>query len=351
MFFLFILVILTILGIAIYTSRIGVEIENLQIDTQKPKGQKINKESRIYIYLLIFNKIKLYKKDIRNMDKQNIKFQNKDIDIKFFKDRDIKIDYKQLLEKIDIYFEKIDLNLQLSTEDAALTAILTGIISASFGIILKKPKYEVIPIFSNKNFLKIKLDCIFSVHLMQYIYKLMSNKIKDLGKENLNKKGKSGITIIPISRVCFGFAAGGSEFSGETLKEYNKKDKDEEIEYKLPFGGGAGAGISIHPVAFLVIEGNNVKLMSVDHESCIDKLLDYVPDLIQKMNDMFNKNLKQKEVRTNKIINEMRNRNSYTTTNKPKSEEVRGQEQKVADNEKMAMNNEEDRFAEADGEI
>lgn len=164
-------------------------------------------------------------------------------------------------------------------------------------------------------------------------------------------ESKSGITIIPISRVCFGFAAGGSEFSGETLKEYNKKDKDEEIEYKLPFGGGAGAGISIHPVAFLVVEGNNVKLMSVDHESCIDKLLDYVPDLIQKMNDMFNKNLKQKEVRTNKIINEMRSRNSYTTTNKSKSEEVRGQEQKVADNEKIAMNNEEDRFAEADGEI
>ena len=164
-------------------------------------------------------------------------------------------------------------------------------------------------------------------------------------------ESKNGITIIPISRVCFGFAAGGSEFSGETLKEYNKKDKDEEIEYKLPFGGGAGAGISIHPVAFLVVEGNNVKLMSVDHESCIDKLLDYVPDLIQKMNDMFNKNLKQKEVRTNKIINEMRSRNSYTTTNKSKSEEVRGQEQKVADNEKMAMNNEEDRFAEADGEI
>lgn len=164
-------------------------------------------------------------------------------------------------------------------------------------------------------------------------------------------ESKNGITIIPISKVCFGFAAGGSEFSGETLKEYNKKDKDEEIEYKLPFGGGAGAGISIHPVAFLVVEGNNVKLMSVDHESCIDKLLDYVPDLIQKMNDMFNKNLKQKEVRTNKIINEMRNRNSYTTTNKLKSEEVKGQEQKVADNEKIAMNNEEDIFAEADGEI
>lgn len=105
----------------------------------------------------------------------------------------------------------------------------------------------------------------------------------------------TGITIIPISKVCFGFAAGGSEFSGETIKEYNKKDKDEEIEYKLPFGGGAGAGVTIHPVAFLVVQQDNVKLMPVDHDSCVDRLLDYVPDLIQKMNDMFNKSIQQKE--------------------------------------------------------
>lgn len=161
---------------------------------------------------------------------------------------------------------------------------------------------------------------------------------------------QNGITIIPISKVCFGFAAGGSEFGVETLKEYNKKDKDEEIEYKLPFGGGAGAGVSIHPVAFLVVQDNNVKLMPVDHDSCIDKLLDYVPDLIQKMNEMFNKSIQQKENRTNKIINEMRNRNNYTT-NKPKSSEVKGQEQKVADNEKQAVNDEERIFAEADGEV
>ena len=161
-------------------------------------------------------------------------------------------------------------------------------------------------------------------------------------------ESKNGITIIPISKVCFGFAAGGSEFSGETIKEYNKKDKDEEIEYKLPFGGGAGAGVSIHPVAFLVVQNNNVKLMSVNHDSCIDKLLEYVPDLMQKMNDMFNKNIQQKEQRTNKIISEMKNRN--LSTNKPKSPEVRGQEQKVSENEKQAVNDEESRFANADGE-
>ena len=149
-------------------------------------------------------------------------------------------------------------------------------------------------------------------------------------------ESNNGITIIPISKVCFGFAAGGSEFSGETIKEYNKRDKEEEIEYKLPFGGGAGAGISIHPIAFLVVQDNNVKLMSVDHESCIDKLLDYVPDLIQKMNDIFNKNIQQKEFKTNKIISEMKKRNSYIT-NKEKSPEVKGQEEKVEENEKQAL--------------
>ena len=45
------------------------------------------------------------------------------------------------------------------------------------------------------------------------------------------------------------------------------------------------AGVSISPVAFLVVGQNNVKLLPVEHCSCIDKLLDYVPDLIEKMNN------------------------------------------------------------------
>ena len=87
----------------------------------------------------------------------------------------------------------------------------------------------------------------------------------------------------------------GSEFYGETVKEYNKKDDDEEIEYKLPFGGGAGAGVSINPVAFLVVQEDNVKLIPVDHDSYIDRLLDYVPDLMQRIDKICNKNLKEKE--------------------------------------------------------
>lgn len=103
------------------------------------------------------------------------------------------------------------------------------------------------------------------------------------------------IVIIPISKVGFGFASGGSEFNGEAIDEYKKKDKEEAIQYRLPFGGGSGAGVSITPVAFLVVQSNNVKLLPVNHTSSIDKLLDYVPDLIEKVNSMLNKQMQNKK--------------------------------------------------------
>ena len=104
-------------------------------------------------------------------------------------------------------------------------------------------------------------------------------------------KATNNIVIIPISKVSFGFAAGGSEFKGETASEYSKKDKDEEIQYKLPFGGGSGAGVSINPIAFLVIQDKNVKLLPVSHTSSLDKLIDYVPDLIEKANKIISKKM------------------------------------------------------------
>lgn len=101
----------------------------------------------------------------------------------------------------------------------------------------------------------------------------------------------NNIVIIPISKVAFGFAAGGSEFSGETIDEYAKKDKEEKIQYRLPFGGGSGAGVNINPVAFLVIQDKNIKLLPVNYTSAVDKLLDYIPDLMEKVNCFLNKNM------------------------------------------------------------
>ena len=112
----------------------------------------------------------------------------------------------------------------------------------------------------------------------------------------------NNIVIIPISKVSFGFAAGGSEFKGETIDEYKKVEKEEQIQYRLPFGGGSGAGVTINPIAFLVIQSDNVKLMPVNHSSNVDKLLDYVPDLIEKVNGMLNKNMQAKIDQKNKEI-------------------------------------------------
>ena len=119
-----------------------------------------------------------------------------------------------------------------------------------------------------------------------------------------------GIVIIPISKVCFGFAAGGSEFSEETIDEYNKKDREEKVQYKLPFGGGSGAGVSINPVAFIIVQEKNVKLLPVNHSSAVDKLLDYVPDLFDKVNEIMCKKVKEnysekiKEVIKQEVPNE-----------------------------------------------
>ena len=126
MFFFFIfltivIILIIIIGIAIHTSRIGIDIKNLIINTENPKGKKINEESKIYVYLLIFGKIKLFKKDVKKMKQPNLKLEKgkMDVDIKILKNVELKINYKELLQNIDIDIKKIDLKAQIGTQDAA----------------------------------------------------------------------------------------------------------------------------------------------------------------------------------------------------------------------------------------
>lgn len=177
MFFLFILVIFTILIIAIHTSKIGIDIENLIIDTDTE--EKINEDGKIYVYLLLFNKIKLFRKNVRNIPMKDVKFESSDFDIKIFKNKDIKINYFELIRNINIDIKNIDLNVKIGTEDAGITAILVGIFAGILGIIIKKPKYQILPIYANRNLLKINLNGIFTIYLMHYIYKFIKNNIKE----------------------------------------------------------------------------------------------------------------------------------------------------------------------------
>lgn len=186
MFFLFILVIFTILIIAIHTSKIGIDIENLIIDTDTE--EKINEDGKIYVYLLLFNKIKLFRKNVRNIPMKDVKFESSDFDIKIFKNKDIKINYFELIRNINIDIKNIDLNVKIGTEDAGITAILVGIFAGILGIIIKKPKYQILPIYANRNLLKINLNGIFTIYLMHYIYKFIKDNIKErFMDKSLNK--------------------------------------------------------------------------------------------------------------------------------------------------------------------
>ena len=86
-----------------------------------------------------------------------------------------------------------------------------------------------------------------------------------------------GSTIIPISKVSFGFVSGGGEYG----------DADGE-ESKFPFAGGAGSGISITPIGFLVVDEASVQLLSVTGKNMFEKIIETVPQLIYEIKEAMN---------------------------------------------------------------
>ena len=84
------------------------------------------------------------------------------------------------------------------------------------------------------------------------------------------------VTLLPISRVSFGLATGGSDFPSKSGQEL--------------FGGGGGAGVSVNPVAFIAVNGENVHMMPVYNElGTIDKAINMAPELIDKVKSLFDK--------------------------------------------------------------
>lgn len=90
-------------------------------------------------------------------------------------------------------------------------------------------------------------------------------------------KAPDGTVIIPVSKVGFGFAAGGSEFLPAELKSSDFE------EHEIPFGGGSGGGVSITPVAFLVLKEGNMDLVHMDqHTHLYEKIIDLLPEMFQR---------------------------------------------------------------------
>jgi len=102
-----------------------------------------------------------------------------------------------------------------------------------------------------------------------------------------------GSVIIPISRVSFGFAAGGGEYNKPCRSEEKNGEQDNEGSgskaVKFPFAGGSGAGVSINPVAFLVVGQGHIKLLPVNVNATLDKVLDLIPEIVNKAEEAIKK--------------------------------------------------------------
>lgn len=94
------------------------------------------------------------------------------------------------------------------------------------------------------------------------------------------------VTIIPVSRVSFGFASGGSDFASKHQKPGGEN----------AFGGGSGAGVNLEPIAFLIVRGENVRLLPI-MPPCgpIDRAIDVVPEMVDKITTFVEKQQEKKD--------------------------------------------------------
>ncbi len=90
-----------------------------------------------------------------------------------------------------------------------------------------------------------------------------------------------GSTIIPITKVSFGFISGGGEYGGS--KDGQSSQQGSEGSY--PFAGGAGSGICVTPVGFLVVDECNVQLLPVSGPSLVEQAVESIPQLISEIKD------------------------------------------------------------------
>ncbi|MBQ7038809.1 MAG: sporulation protein YtfJ [Clostridia bacterium] len=89
-----------------------------------------------------------------------------------------------------------------------------------------------------------------------------------------------GMTLIPVSRVSYGFASGGSDLPTKGTQEL--------------FGGGGGAGITIVPIAFLCVTGGNVRVVPmVSTPDTLNQAVNMIPDVVDRIGGFFNKEKKQ----------------------------------------------------------
>ena len=133
-----------------------------------------------------------------------------------------------------------------------------------------------------------------SEHPIQGLMKTAMENLKEMVDVNTivgdPVETPDGSVIMPISKVGFGFAAGGSEFV------VDHKTSTGTNETLHPFGGGSGGGVSITPIAFLVVSPTGVNMVHLDGSTHLyEKLLDFAPQVVDKIQQMLGNNENQNQ--------------------------------------------------------
>ena len=123
-------------------------------------------------------------------------------------------------------------------------------------------------------------------HPIQGLMNVTMDNIRQMADSNtiIGKpiKTDDGTTILPVSRISFGFASAGTDFDGK-----NAANKD-------LFGGGSGAGVNIQPVAFVVVKDGCVRTIQLsDGSNTIDRALTMLPELVDKVSALLKKEEKK----------------------------------------------------------
>lgn len=148
-----------------------------------------------------------------------------------------------------------------------------------------------------------------SEHPIESLMKTTMESIKEMVDVNTivgdPVETPDGTVIIPISKVSFGFASGGGDYTAEKKEEKKSENGNGGHEgqssgkdkAKFPFAGGAGAGVSVQPVAFMVVGNGQMKLMPVDQRAnMIDNIIGMAPDMLHQLQAMVMKKPKKRKV-------------------------------------------------------
>ncbi len=93
----------------------------------------------------------------------------------------------------------------------------------------------------------------------------------------------SGSTIIPISKVSFGYVTAGGDLGGAD------KNARPVADTGFPFAGGSGAGVSVQPVGFLVVGENSVRMLPAQSLTVADRMVELLPGVVEDVKNMFEK--------------------------------------------------------------